>query len=166
MKSFGELLFRCGSRTSPRVLSKFEIERLWPQLLKLCQTYEFGPSESYLNSFFAEDSLSKAEQPGYFLLLNNEFISGVLLFRVVADAADLDFVCVDPTVRKNGAGAYLLSAFEQECKAQGAQRILLEVSEVNAPAVALYEKCGYVQIARRDKYYRRKQDALIMEKQI
>ena len=44
--------------------------------------------------------------------------------------------------------------------------LTLEVRVSNAPAIALYEKLGFVQVGRRPNYYRSpKEDALILKKQ-
>ena len=44
----------------------------------------------------------------------------------------------------------------------GAARLFLEVSEVNAPALALYEAAGYAEIGRRKAYYRDGSDARVL----
>ena len=40
-----------------------------------------------------------------------------------------------------------------EARKNQVQSIFLEVRQSNSPAIALYEKCGFKQIAKRKNYY-------------
>ena len=78
---------------------------------------------------------------------------GIVLGRAVADEAELLTLAVMPEHRRTGLGRSLLGAFEDEAKARGATIAHLEVAADNAPAIALYAGCGYVEVGRRKGYY-------------
>ena len=91
---------------------------------------------------------------------------GIVLFRVVADEAELLTLAVRPAERRRGAGRRLLTAVIDRVREAGAQTLFLEVGADNPPARALYEAMGFRVIGTRPAYYRRGDgppaDALIM----
>ena len=53
-----------------------------------------------------------------------------------------------------------------QLKEKGNHSLTLEVRISNQPAIALYEKLGFVQVGKRPNYYRNpKEDALILRKE-
>jgi ribosomal protein S18 acetylase RimI-like enzyme len=50
---------------------------------------------------------------------------------------------VDPSSRRQGLGAAITGKLTAAAAARGARRIQLQVEETNAPAVALYTRCGF-----------------------
>lgn len=82
------------------------------------------------------------------------------------ETAELLNIAVDTAYRGRGIGERLLTAVHDQAKERGAERILLEVRASNAPAIALYEKHGYIKIAVRKRYYANGEDADIMEKKL
>jgi [ribosomal protein S18]-alanine N-acetyltransferase len=93
---------------------------------------------------------------------------GFVLGRVAGPEAELLTLAVAPEARRVGRGAALLTAFETEAAARGAQELFLEVAVINAPARALYESRGYACVGRRPGYYTRAcgpaVDALVLRK--
>jgi len=65
-------------------------------------------------------------------------------------------ICVDPAHRGQGYARVLLRQCIATVMINGAKVMFLEVRESNHGAIALYESMGFVEIARRDNYYRRK----------
>ena len=58
------------------------------------------------------------------------------------------------------------SGLKEQLKALESHCLTLEVRASNNPAIALYEKLGFVQIGRRKNYYRNpREDALILRKE-
>ena len=55
----------------------------------------------------------------------------------------LTAVEVDAACRRQGLGAAITSALADAAASQGARRILLQVETANAPARALYQRCGF-----------------------
>lgn len=90
--------------------------------------------------------------------------AGIML---AGDTADLHTI---GTRREGiGIGRALLAWCEEQARAGGAERMLLEVREDNTRARAVYTAAGYREISRRRGYYRirgRSIDALVMERHL
>lgn len=91
--------------------------------------------------------------------------NGFIVWRVVADEAELISIGVAPSARKTGIASAMLAIMTGDAKKRGAKKIFLEVAENNTAARNLYERDGYVIVGRRPKYYDGV-DAIVMEKQI
>ena len=78
------------------------------------------------------------------------------------DVLDLQRIAVAPAHRRSGLARQLLDAVRSAGPAAGAHRMLLEVSDGNAAALAFYVAEGFVQIDRRPRYYRDGSDALVL----
>lgn len=91
--------------------------------------------------------------------------NGFVVWRVVADEAEIITIGVHPDARKAGIASAMLVIIEADAKKRGAKKMFLEVAENNHPARALYEHNGYIQIGMRPKYYDGI-DAILMEKQL
>lgn len=90
---------------------------------------------------------------------------GFAVFQQVADEATLMNIAVAPGVQGQGHGGSLLDAVVSAAARGGAERLLLEVRESNAPARALYRKHGFVDDGRRRDYYPSadgREDAILM----
>ena len=84
--------------------------------------------------------------------------------RAVGDTADLDRVAVLAAVRRSGVARGLLGDLMVRAAGRGATRMLLEVAEDNAAALALYAAAGFVPIHRRRRYYPGGIDAVVMQR--
>ena len=62
---------------------------------------------------------------------------------VAGDLGVLTAVEVDAACRRQGLGAAITSGLAAAAAGQGARRILLQVETGNAPARALYQRCGF-----------------------
>jgi ribosomal protein S18 acetylase RimI-like enzyme len=62
---------------------------------------------------------------------------------------------VDAAWRGRGVGSGLLEGAIEWARGRGLHKLCLEVFPTNAPAIALYRKCGFVEEGRRTKQYRR-----------
>lgn len=91
--------------------------------------------------------------------------NGFIVWRVVADEAELISIGVAPSARKTGIGSAMMAIMTSDAKKNGAKKIFLEVAENNTAARALYDNNGFIAVGRRPKYYDGI-DAIIMEKQI
>lgn len=85
--------------------------------------------------------------------------------------AQLLKLSVVPDARREGLGGGLLARFIDAAASHGAAQIFLEVRVSNAAAIALYEREGFVAVARRASYYPpdlsgRREDALVMRRDI
>ncbi|MFN3842780.1 MAG: GNAT family N-acetyltransferase [Rehaibacterium terrae] len=79
--------------------------------------------------------------------------ASVLLFRAGSATARLYSLIVAPTRRGQGLGRQLLEDAESLARAHGCTRLRLEVRADNPAALALYERAGYLRIARLPGYY-------------
>jgi len=72
-------------------------------------------------------------------------------------------IAVDEAVRRSGVGTRLLLVLARVARAQGAEAMTLEVAASNGPAIALYERFGFVVQGRRTNYYAELgEDALVL----
>ena len=86
----------------------------------------------------------------------NGRLRGFVLARVAADEAEILTIVADPTVRRMGVGRALLAENLRQAVSAGARAMFLEVDQDNFPAIALYNRLGFVRVGERAGYYRRK----------
>ena len=91
--------------------------------------------------------------------------NGFIVYRTTLDEAEIITIGVHPDTRRTGIGIALLGVMEADLKKNGVKHIFLEVAADNAPARALYEQNGFVQIGVRPRYYDGV-DAIMMRKDI
>jgi len=90
-------------------------------------------------------------------------VAGYIAARAAAAEVHINNVAVRESYRRNGIGRLLLSRALEEGKKLGASAAFLEVRSGNLAAQSLYEKCGFVPIARRPRYYSEPlEDAVVM----
>ncbi len=89
---------------------------------------------------------------------------GALVTMTLGDVADLVRVVVRPEARRTGIARELLADAYPAVRAAGADRMLLEVSATNRPAIACYVDEGFTQIDVRPRYYKDGSDALVMRR--
>ena len=87
---------------------------------------------------------------------------GYAVLSVILDEGNLDNIAVAPYARRQGIADTLLSALT----AFGREHLaclMLEVRASNVPAIALYEKHGFIAVGRRKNYYDApREDAILM----
>ena len=105
------------------------------------------------------------EGPHITILLAEGENGGVLGYAVLSsilDEGNLDNIAVAPHCRRRGVANALLSALTGFGRAN-LSALMLEVRASNLPAIALYEKHGFIPVGRRKNYYESpKEDALLM----
>ena len=93
---------------------------------------------------------------------------GFVLSRLAADEAEILTIAVEGASRGRGVGRALLDEALRQASNAGAKAMFLEVGKDNAPALALYERFGFVKVGERAGYYRRndgtRASAVIMRK--
>lgn len=92
--------------------------------------------------------------------------SGFAAGRAIAGVASLYDVAVAPEKRRAGLGGELVRSFAGAARRAGCGRIELEVNAANAPALRLYEKCGFAVVGRRPKFYNLTDDAILMDMEL
>lgn len=91
--------------------------------------------------------------------------AGLVLWRVVADEAEILTIAVLPPWRRHGLGAALLDAALAGAQGAGAATMFLEVAADNTPAQALYLSRRFARVGRRKGYYGTT-DALVLSKEL
>ena len=102
--------------------------------------------------------------PGVFALLSEA--GGVLVARLAADEAEILTLAVTPAARRGGIGRALVQHAATQAHAAGAARLFLEVGSVNTAARALYERCGFLPVGLRRRYYADGDDAVVMAREL
>ena len=97
---------------------------------------------------------------GTLLAMSAEGPVGLLIYRAVADEAEILTLGVDPNLRRRGAGKALLDGL----KALKIPNLFLEVASGNSDAISLYTRSGFTQVGLRKAYYAKAgDDALILK---
>lgn len=91
---------------------------------------------------------------------------GYLCLSVLLDEAEILDIAVDPALQRSGIGAALLQWACDEAQSQGATVLRLEVRATSEPALALYERYGFVRSGLRKAYYENGIDAVLMDKNL
>ena len=81
--------------------------------------------------------------------------TGFALARDLGEEAEVLTLGVLPEARRHGVGRALLDAVLVETRRRGLASIVLEVAADNGEARRLYAGCGFRQVGRRPRYYRR-----------
>ena len=94
-------------------------------------------------------------------------VLGYVGSQSVLDSADMMNIAVHPDHRRKGVAEALIAALTAALRENDIRSLMLEVRASNAPAIALYEKLGFVLAGRRPGYYRNpREDALILRKEL
>ena len=92
---------------------------------------------------------------------SGEILGYAVLFTVL-DEGNLDNIAVAPACRRQGVADALLGAIAGFGR-EHLSTLTLEVRASNVPALALYEKYGFMAVGRRKNYYTDpKEDAVLM----
>ena len=90
-------------------------------------------------------------------------VCGVVVFRMVADEAEILNLAVDSRERRRGFGSCLIEEAIAACQAAGVRKIFLEVRESNEAARAFYARMRFTEAGRRREYYRHPvEDGLVL----
>ena len=95
---------------------------------------------------------------------DDEVVAFILAGRTRKSVGHIITIDVNPDWRGIGVGAQLMEMAETRLAAQGAERVLLEVSTANETAIAFYRRRGYGRERLIRGYYRDGSDAYRMEK--
>ena len=102
----------------------------------------------------------------WLVAVSGEQVVGYVGSQTVLDGSDMMNIAVSPDFRRKGIAESLIEALISFLRERGSRCLILEVRASNVPAIALYEKLGFLEIGRRRNYYRNpKEDALILRKE-
>ncbi|MDP2772320.1 MAG: GNAT family N-acetyltransferase [Nocardioides sp.] len=80
-------------------------------------------------------------------------VIGYAVASAAGDIAELQRIAVRPDARRGGLASALLDEVVRLARADGADRLLLEVRDTNVGALAFYAARGFVEVDRRPRYY-------------
>ncbi len=80
-------------------------------------------------------------------------LAGFILSRLVEDEAEILSVAVARSHQGRGLARRLLDLHLRRLAGLGARAVFLEVDEHNKPAIRLYGRAGFREVARRPNYY-------------
>ena len=102
----------------------------------------------------------------WLVAVDGDRVAGYIGSQTVLGWADMMNLCVSPDYRRQGLGEQLTAELERRLRENRVECLTLEVRVSNAPAIALYEKLGLVQVGKRPRYYEKpREDALILRKE-
>jgi ribosomal-protein-alanine N-acetyltransferase len=90
----------------------------------------------------------------------NKEIVGVLVYLLIYDRVEIEYIVVKDEYKRLGIGSKLLSFIEKNIK-----NITLEVRESNTAAINFYKKNGYNIVSTRHNYYK-DEDGYLMIKNL
>jgi ribosomal-protein-alanine N-acetyltransferase len=91
-------------------------------------------------------------------------VAGYGGLTIACDTADIDNIAVSEPYRKSGVATAIVKKLCEVAKADGVEKLFLEVRVSNAAAMRLYLKCGFVGVYTRARYYPDGEDCLVMSK--
>jgi ribosomal-protein-alanine N-acetyltransferase len=97
--------------------------------------------------------------------LDGNVVGYVCLMSLFEEAQILD-IAVNPDQRGRGVGLELMAWAEVVAREKQAEILSLEVRASSAPAISLYERCGFKRTGIRTNYYDACEDAVLMEKNL
>ena len=80
-------------------------------------------------------------------------IQGFLIARVADRDWEIENIVVAAAARRRGLGTRLIREFLELARRQESESVFLEVRSSNHAARGLYQKCAFVEIGRRPRYY-------------
>lgn len=119
------------------MLRELKIEDIEEANLLLSKFNYHIKKESFDNIFFKS------------LVYYNNGIKGIIVYDLLYDRIEIEYIIVDAEYRKRGIGTLLLNEIEQK----GIKNITLEVRESNKAAIEFYKNNGYrIETIRKDYY--------------
>lgn len=122
----------------------------------------------FSNPWSEKSVTSELENPLalWLVAMDGERLMGYVGSQTVPPEADMMNVAVDPDYRRQGVAEALVTALVERLAERGCCSLSLEVRQSNRPAIALYDKLGFVPAGLRKNYYRNpRENALILRKE-
>lgn len=103
----------------------------------------------------------------FFVATVNKKIVGYGGVYLILDEGQISNIAVLPAFRSKKIGFSILDSIISVCKSEGCARITLELRKSNDVARALYEKCGFICVGERPKFYSNPTEtAILMDKKL
>jgi len=139
------------------LLSKDNIAEIW-ELEKICfdDPWSYNSFERELDNNISVYIVARA--------VETRKVVGYGGIWLMYDYADITNIAVSPESRRCGLGGKILQLLIDISSEKNMESINLEVRASNIPAIRLYEKYGFSQNGLRKRYYKGKEDAVLMTK--
>lgn len=116
-------------------------------------------AELFPDAWDAASVVTMLEHPGATALIARASgkapIAGFVLGRIAGDEAEILSIGVRVPYQRLGVAKQLLAGLVRAVKRAEVRRLLLEVADDNAAALALYQGAGFREAGRRNAYYKR-----------
>jgi len=99
----------------------------------------------------------------YLVAEQADTVVGHAVASMAGDVAELQRIAVDQHCRLSGVASALLEGVLEVARHTEAERLLLEVREDNQGALAFYAQRGFLEIARRRRYYADGTTAVVLQ---
>ena len=102
----------------------------------------------------------------FYVALDNEQVVGYIGAWIIEGTTDIINFVVDEMYQHQGIGQLLMKKIIDQSIELNSKEILLEVREKNIQAINFYTLQGFKQITIRKEYYKNKDNALILRKEL
>ena len=102
----------------------------------------------------------------FYVALDNDIVVGYIGAWIIEGTTDMINFVVDSNYQHHGIGQLLMQEIINQSVKENSKEILLEVREKNNQAINFYLLQGFKQIAVRKEYYKNKDNALILRKEL
>ena len=89
----------------------------------------------------------------WLVAMEGETLVGYVGSQTVIDESDMMNIAVHPDFRRRGIAEALVAGLEEQLRQRGSKALTLEVRDSNAPAIALYEKLGFMTVRELSRWY-------------
>ena len=121
-------------------------------------------SDAWSEGLVREGVLGALPTIHYLVAEQDGVLVGYAVASIVSDIAELQRIAVRSGLRRGGHASALLDQVVTLARDGGADRVLLEVRESNAPALAFYAARDFVEVDRRPRYYHDGATAVVMRR--
>ena len=121
------------------------------QVNKLLKTFNFELATNSLDDEFLRAIIYKEDT-----------IKGVLVYDLIYDRIEIEYIIVDSKYRRLGIATKLLNYLETNN--ENIDNITLEVRESNNNAIEFYKKSGFKEVTYRKNYYKNENGILMIKK--
>ena len=102
----------------------------------------------------------------FYVALDNEIVIGYIGAWIIEGTTDMINFVVDERYQHQGIGQALIKKIIEDSINNNSKEILLEVRDKNIQAIKFYQLQGFKEIAIRKEYYKNKDNALILRKEL
>ena len=135
-------------------------------MIRKYQTSDYNSVEKMLKdefniSFPQENSFSRQ-----LVCVKDENIVGILLYSVMYERTEIDYICVKKEYRNKNIATDLINEMFTILIQDNVETVSLEVRKSNIPAQNFYKKMGFSEVAIRSNYYKNEDGILMVRKLI